>query len=137
MCKEFYITSSIAKYYLDIEIIRDRKSKKIRLSQTAYMETILEKFGVSDCNTAQTPMESGVQLIRNLDENGQPGPISEVPYRQIVGSLMYLTVATRPDLSYVLSVLSKFLERPSSAQLDCRKTSTEVFEKNPQRRHHI
>lgn len=57
-------------------------------------------------------MESGAQLTRNIDENGQPGPVANVPYRQIVGSLMYLAVATRPDLSYVVSILSK---RPSNA----------------------
>jgi len=114
MCQEFEITNSIAKFYLGIEINRDRDSRKIHLSQTAYIKTILEKFGMSDCNAVQTPMEPGTCLASNFDENGQPGPIADVPYRQIVGSLMYLAVATRPDLSYVVSVLSKFLERPSN-----------------------
>jgi len=99
MCKEFKITSSIAKYYLGIEIERDRKSKKIRLTQTAYARTILEKFGMLDCNPAKTPMEQRVQLINNVDENGQHGSIANVPYRQIIGSLMYFAVSTRPDLS--------------------------------------
>lgn len=54
MCKEFQITSSIAKYYLGIEITRDRKLKKIRLSQTAYTKIILEKFGMLDCNSMDT-----------------------------------------------------------------------------------
>lgn len=120
MRKEFDITSSIANYYLGIEIIHDRKSKTISLSQTAYIKTILEKFGMVNCNAVQTPMESGVQLIKNL-ENEQPGQIANVPYRQIVGSLMYLAVGTRPDLSYVVSVLNKFLEQPSSTHWTAAK----------------
>jgi len=115
MCKEFKITSSIAKYYLGIEIERDRKSKKIRLTQTAYARTILKKFGMLDCNPAKTPMEQGVQLINNVDENGQYGSTANIPYRQIIGSLMYLAVSTRPDLSYVVGVLSRFLEQPSAS----------------------
>jgi len=115
MCKEFKITSSIAKYYLGIKIERDRKSKKIRLTQTAYARTILEKFEMLECNSAKTPMEQGVQLINNVDENGQHESTANVPYRQIIGSLMYLAVSTRPDLSYVVGVLSRFLEQPSAS----------------------
>lgn len=115
MNDEFEITSSIAKYYLGIEINHDKRSKKIRLSQTNYTRAILEKFKMTNCNPVQTPMEPGTQLVSNYDENGQPGPIADVPYRQLIGSLMYLAVATRPDLSYAVSVLSKFLEQPSDA----------------------
>jgi len=70
---------------------------------------------MTDCNPIQTLMEPRIQLIDNVDEDGQPGQIADVSYRQIVGSLMYLAVGIRPNLSYVVSVLSQFLERPSNA----------------------
>lgn len=74
-----------------------------------------------NCNKAQTPMESSSCFVSNFDENGQPGSIADVPYRQIIGSLMYLAVATSPDLSYTVNVLSKFLERSSSAHWTAAK----------------
>lgn len=52
-------------------------------------------------------------LTRNIDEDGNPGPFIDVPYRQLIGSLMYLAVGTRADISFVVSALSQFLENPS------------------------
>lgn len=115
MNKEFEITSSTAKYYLGIEIIRNKKLKKIFLSQKKYIKAVLDKFEMTYCKTACTPMEPGAILISNKDENGQPGPVANVPYRQIIGSLMHLAISTRPDISYAVSTLSQFLERPSNS----------------------
>ena len=41
-------------------------------------------------------------------------------YRQLVGSLIYLTI-TRPDLSYLVGLLSKFMQTPRDIHLDCAK----------------
>jgi len=110
----FEITSSIAKCYLGIEITRDRNLKLIKLSQAAYTKSILKKFYMLDCNEVTTPSDHSVQLKRNLDIDGNPGTIADVPYRELIGSLMYLAIGTRPDITYAVNSLSKFLEIPSN-----------------------
>ena len=38
--------------------------------------------------------------------------MKQVPYRQLVGALMYLAVATRPDIAYAVGVLGRFSSNP-------------------------
>lgn len=56
---------------------------------------------MEDCKAVATPLSSS-KLVKPLScsENR--------PYQQLIGCLMYLTVATRPDLAYAVSVLSQF-----------------------------
>ncbi|KAG5871104.1 hypothetical protein JTB14_035801 [Gonioctena quinquepunctata] len=78
------------------------------LNQNAYARKILKKYRMSECNAATTPCEG----MSNKDH--EEGLLDdEVPYRQAMGSLMYLMMATRPDISYAVSVVAESLEKPS------------------------
>jgi hypothetical protein len=60
-----------------------------------------------DCKSTLTPFLSGVKL-----EDGGETPLVDITlYRQLVGSLLYLT-HSRPDLSYAVSVVSRFMQEP-------------------------
>ena len=56
-------------------------------------------------------MENNLELTK--DESGKP--VNATEYRSIVGGLRYLC-HTRPDISYVVGVVSRFLERPTEQQ---------------------
>lgn len=60
---------------------------------------------MSNCNRAATPTEVGLKLVRNLDEK----KVDSHLYKQIVGSLMYIT-GTRPDIMHAVSLNSKYME---------------------------
>ena len=45
----------------------------------------------------------------------------KVPYREAIGSLMYASVATRPDITFAVSTLSQFLENPGEAHWEAAK----------------
>jgi len=47
--------------------------------------------------------------------------MAKVPYREAIGSLMYTSVATRPDISFTVSTLSQFLENPGEAHWEAVK----------------
>jgi len=95
MQQQFEITSSNATCYLGIEIIRNREEKTVCLIQTAYAKAILDKFGMTNCNSVATPANISTTLKTNINEDPKI-----VPYRQLIGSLMYLAVVARPDLAY-------------------------------------
>jgi hypothetical protein len=38
--------------------------------------------------------------------------MSHVPYANVVGSLMYVMVCTRPDIAHVVGVLSRYMSKP-------------------------
>lgn len=77
---------------------------RITLDQEHYAIKIIEKFGMDECKPVRTPIETNLQLSR---ADGKP---TSQPFRELIGSLMYLALGTRPDLSYAISYLSRFQE---------------------------
>ncbi|KYM95345.1 Copia protein [Cyphomyrmex costatus] len=59
---------------------------------------------MTDCKPASTPMVGSVRLDTEDSEDLE----SMVPYRELVGSLLYLAVSTRPDIAHVVSALGQF-----------------------------
>lgn len=105
--KQFEMSDlGLLSYYLGIEVKQGRSS--ITLKQSAYAKKVLEKAGMSRCNSSKYPMEHKLQLDK--DEGGQL--VSAKEYRCIVGSLRYLT-HTRPDIAYAVGVVSRFTEKPT------------------------
>lgn len=113
MKKEFETKHSEAKCYLGIEIERDREVRKLRLHQSTYINRMLNNFGMESCSSVGVPADPHQVLTRNVDEDENPGPIIDVPYRQLIGSLLYLAIGTRADILFAVSALSQFLENPS------------------------
>jgi hypothetical protein len=93
-------------YYLGIEVKQGVRG--IELRQSAYALKLLEKAGMSSCNSCATPMEVRLKLSK-----ASTSPLVDDPtqYRSIIGSLRYL-LHTRPDLSFSVGYLSRFMEEP-------------------------
>ena len=101
-------------FALGIAISCDRTNRTISLSQTAKIDNLVADYGQSDAHPLETPMIAGLQLRRPDKSIPVPPEISKwaekTPYRPLVGSLMYLAVATRPDIAYAVGRLSSFLD---------------------------
>ena len=94
-------------YFLGLEVTSS--SDGYYLSQAKYASDLLSKAGVTDNKTVSTPLEFNAKLTPLDDE-----PISDTTrYRQLVGSLIYLTV-TRPDIAHAVGMVSKFMDVPRS-----------------------
>ena len=95
--------------YLGIEI--NQRPDCISLSQGGYSRHILEKRGLLNCNSSQTPLEARAKFSKNGRSWVDP-----TIFRIIVGSPRYLT-HTRPDLLYSVGILSRYMETPTSDHL--------------------
>ena len=84
------------------------------MNQEKFTEAILKRFGMSDCNPASTPFDNGTSLLKANDEEHRRFLQRDFPYRQAVGSLLYLAQTTRPDLCWSVSKLSQFLDKPGT-----------------------
>ena len=108
---------------LNIRIQRDRANHTIFLSQTHYVEEILKASNMENSKPASTPMEESL----TISIAGQPSNDKEkqamlaIPYRRIVGMLMYLACCTRPDILYSVSVLSRYLANPGPSHWNAVK----------------
>src|SRR6266542_3984518 len=103
-----------AKKILGMEIMRDRKSGKLYLSQRGYIEKVLRRFNMHDAKPVITPLATHFKLSSALCPVSEDDIeyISRVPYSNAVGSLMYAMVCSRPDLSHALSAVSRYMANP-------------------------
>lgn len=80
------------------------KAKLTTISQEKYIDGILARFNMTACNDAATPMASSFSLARSIEGSNET-LADEKEYQQIVGSLMYAMLGSRPDLSYAVGVV--------------------------------
>lgn len=99
--------------FLGMTIQRDRKKKSIIIHQTAYTEKVLQRFNMLESKPQSTPMVTRQVDHRNKkfksdSENSEKqNEIKRVPFREAIGSLMYLANATRPDIAYAVNYLAR------------------------------
>ncbi|XP_048485493.1 uncharacterized protein LOC119691901 isoform X3 [Plutella xylostella] len=84
---------------------------EIHVSQTIYIEKILERFVMSDCNAVSTPCDPSVNLKKAESEEEI---LRNIPYQEAIGCLLYLSQGTRPDITYIVNTLSKFNNQPTA-----------------------
>ena len=103
-----------ANMILGIHIEHNRKAGTISISQCAYLERVLKRFGMSDYNTKLTPLPLGTTLSKEQGPKSQEDHrlMADKPYQEILGSVMYAQIGTHPDLSYAVSTLSKYASNP-------------------------
>ena len=95
-------------YYLAIEVCQEEGH--ITLNQKRYALRILEESGMKNYNMSHIPMEHGLKLEKSIEEED----IDATSYRRNVGCLRYL-LHTRPDLSYTVGVLSRYMQSPKAS----------------------
>nr|KYP63626.1 Retrovirus-related Pol polyprotein from transposon TNT 1-94 [Cajanus cajan] len=102
------------KYFLGLEILQT--SGGIFIYQKKYAEEMLQRFGMNQSNSVQTPIAPGFKICK--DEGGQQ--VDKTCFMQMVGCLMYLT-STCPDLMFVVSLLSRYMENRTQLHLQLAK----------------
>jgi hypothetical protein len=107
LSKEFQMSDlGPLSYFLGIEV--QQTPKGFYLSQSKYIQDLLDRSGLTDTHTIATPMDIDLQL-RPKDGTPLADPTR---YRHIVGSLAYLTI-TRPNIAHTVHILSQFVSTPT------------------------
>jgi hypothetical protein len=104
----------LLSFYLGIEV--RQSSDGITLNQAAYARKILVRSGMMNCNPCPLPMETRLKLSKMSSAK----PTDATEYRSIVGCLRYL-VHTRPDISYAMGFVSRFMEKPTVEHMNAIK----------------
>ncbi|RVW83943.1 Retrovirus-related Pol polyprotein from transposon RE1 [Vitis vinifera] len=115
MMKKYEMSDmGLLHYFLGIEVYQEEDG--VFICQKRYVEHILKKFGMASCNPVSTPLVVNEKLRK---ENGGK-MVDETHFRSLVGNLLYLT-ATRPDIMFAASLLSRFMHYPSHLHLGAAK----------------
>lgn len=110
MNKEFQTTACKLQYFLGLEIQLQEDGSTF-IHQAAYVKRLLNKFGMDDCHPVSTPLDRHFQMSP-LSHSNECKRAGNVPFREAVGSLMYLVTGSRPDIAYAVGVVSRYLENP-------------------------
>ena len=99
-----------ATYILGIKIYKDRSKRLLGLSQSTYIDKMLKRFSMEQSKRGYVPMVSRITLSKSLCSQTQDERtrMSMIPYASTIRSIMYVMLCTRPDVSYALSVTSRY-----------------------------
>ncbi|UYV85032.1 hypothetical protein LAZ67_X004343 [Cordylochernes scorpioides] len=110
-CRELLNSSFEVKYLGPISHMLGVSFKKsedgsMTLSQSNYIEELLQRFRLQDAKGISTPMETNLDL--SVRKNGNSN--ERFPYRERIGGLSYLSQRTRPDIAYAVGILSRYCD---------------------------
>lgn len=108
--KEFQVTiEKDPKLFIGMEI--DRKEDGLKLTQTNYGLNVLKRYQMENSKPTATPMQKSNNNVINELKN------TNYPYREAVGSILYLSSKTRPDLAYGVGYVSRYVENPTEEKI--------------------
>jgi hypothetical protein len=97
--------------FLGMKIDRDREAGTIKLSQGKYIKDMVTKYGMTDAKPKSVPLPPNTKLTRQDDS--ELLDTTKYGYSELVGSLLYASVCTRPDISQSVGALAKFMSKPT------------------------
>ena len=87
----------------------------IKIDQCAYLDKVLERFGMTNCKPKTTPLPEGYMPKAH---EGAVDPARRQRFQTVIGSLLYLMLGTRPDIAFAVTKLAQHSANPSEEHLD-------------------
>jgi hypothetical protein len=98
--------------YLGIHITCNHSHKWLEIDQSGYLSDVLECFGMADASPHNTPLPTGAdEHLKKFDGQATASDIKH--YQSLIGSLLYLQIGMRPDISFAVSRLAQYAANPS------------------------
>ena len=98
-------------YFLGMKVVQNDETNVVWIGQPVYTQTLLKKFGMEDAKSVKTPVETSTKLVKGTEEQEK---FDQKMYQSAVGSLMYLSVGTRPDITCAVNNVAKFSSQPTT-----------------------
>lgn len=100
-----------AKHFLGLEIHQDENG--IKITQENYIKRTLKKFGMENCKPIGTPADPNVKLTKSDVECNEPCDDDfKAQYLEAIGSLLYISQISRPNIVQSVNAVSSFCENP-------------------------
>lgn len=125
LLKEFDIKDlGKLKYFLGIEVAHSKQG--IFISQQKYVLDLLKETGKLGCKPVATPIEYNHGLCNSPEDS----VVDKGSYQRLVGKLIYLS-HTRPDIAFVVSVVSQFMHDPREMHLQAANRILQYLKGSP------
>jgi hypothetical protein len=116
-----------ARLVLGMTVHRHEQRGAIVLEQRAYIEKVLQQWGMDGCKPARTPEEARApplstrQCVPEAERALTVNVQRRRDYESLVGSLLYAAVSTRPDIAHAVNQLTRFMAAPGDAHWQAAK----------------
>ncbi len=105
---------------LKVERCEEGKTLSININQSEYIQSIIDEYNVEYRPKIKTPLPPGFYFDSSLPENQLASSdaalkVAKHEYRKKIGLLLYISVMTRPDITYAVNYLAQFCEYPHPA----------------------
>lgn len=106
-----------AEWVLGMKVTRDRDRRRLELSQARYVDKMLTEFQMTECKPASTPEQHGKQLSKKDEaiDDSERATMAGRPHLELVGSLLYKSISTGPDIAHATSLLARYMAKPGEA----------------------
>ncbi|OWZ06002.1 LOW QUALITY PROTEIN: polyprotein [Phytophthora megakarya] len=103
-----------AAFILGMEIDHDKEVGTLMIKQARYIGDVAERFGQRDAKRVDNPCAYNLKVSKTQSPgtDAERAEMRSKPYRSLIGRLLYITTCTRPDVAYVVTQLSRFLDNP-------------------------
>ena len=96
-------------YFLGVKIVYPG-SGKIWIGQPAYTAEVLKRFQMENSKPIATPIDTGTKLTKATEDSKL---FNQELYQSAIGSLLYLSTRTRPDIAFAVSNVARFCSKPT------------------------
>ena len=107
-----------ATYFIGIKLIRDRSLRALKINQERLASELVSKYGLELGKTKSIPLSTGIKLYHEEDDLLDK---TKFAYAELVGSLLYLAVCTRPDITQSVGALARYMAKPSTTHWQAAK----------------
>ncbi|KAJ9513725.1 hypothetical protein QJQ45_015476 [Haematococcus lacustris] len=97
------------RWFLGMQISRNRAQGTLQLDQQQYIKELLSTYGMTEAHSKAVPMAPGTKLVKE----GDALDTAHHSYSALVGSLLYLSCCTRPDIAYAVGALARHMAAPT------------------------
>lgn len=111
LCRKFDV-KDLGKlhHFLGMKVVQDEVSGDVWIGQSAYVDKVLERFGMQDAKSVITPVDTGTKLVKAVEDDEM---FDRTVYQSAVGSLLYLSTGTRPDIAFAVGNVARFSANPT------------------------
>lgn len=106
----------IPKHCIGLEV--NVKKDEISISQPGYIVNLVKKYGLENSKPVKIPMQPNIKLEKEPSISGEAEKVEEKYYQEIIGSLLYLSLYSRPDITCAVNMLSQFSKDPRKQHLN-------------------
>ena len=105
-----------ATWILGIQVCHDIAAGTLSINQSQYLKGVLSRFGMADCTPVIIPLPASKHFEPALPDDH--ASVASYPYLEVIGSLTYAAMGTRPDIAAAVRSLSPFAATFSHNHID-------------------